>query len=402
MTKQAKIVAMTCTHAALKRKDFLRLGFKYDNLLMEESAQILEIETFIPMLLQRQEDGYAWLKRCILIGDHNQLPPVVKNMAFQKYSHMDQSLFTRFVRLGISYIELNAQGRARANAGFSYEYQLVDVPDYQGRGESAPSPWFYQNEGEAEYVVSVYMYLRLLGYPSNKISILTTYNGQKLLIRDVINRRCVPYDFIGPPSKVTTVDKFQGQQNDFKLLSLVRTRFVGHLRDVRRLVVAMSHARLGLYVFCRRSLFEQCYELQPTFQLLLQRPDRLALNLNEITSYTERHVEDTGPIHLVSGVEEMISIFNWRYQERYMSHQFDHYMTYLGQNDQQNSTTLFDAMDTDTPSVQHESSMEEDTRIDGDVLPASHSNGEVDKEASKNGENDRQPESNSSEENMME
>nr|POE78242.1 intron-binding protein aquarius [Quercus suber] len=170
---------------------------------------------------------------------------------------------------------------------------------------------------------------------------------------------------------VTTVDKFQGQQNDFILLSLVRTRFVGHLRD-------------------------------PTFQLLLQRPDHLALNLNEITSYTERHVEDTGPIHLVSGVEEMISIFNWRYQERYMSHQFDHYMTYSGQNDQQNSTTLFNAMDTDTPSVQHESSMEEDTRIDGDVLPSSHSNGEVDKEASKNDENDRQPESNSSEENMTE
>ncbi|KAM3685941.1 hypothetical protein ACJW31_11G157800 [Castanea mollissima] len=294
---------------------------------------------------------------------------------------MDQSRFTRFVRLGIPNIELNAQGRARpsiaklynwryrdlgdlpyvkedavfhrANAGFSYEYQLVDVPDYQGRGESAPSPWFYQNEGEAEYVVSVYTYLCLLGYPANKISILTTYNGQKLLIRDVINRRCVPYDFIGPPSEVTTVDKFQGQQNDFVLLSLVRTRFVGHLRDVRRLVVAMSRARLGLYVFCRHSLFEQCYELQPTFQLLLQRPDCLALNLNEITSYTERHVEDTGRIHLVSGVEEMISIFNWRYQGRYMSHQFDHYMTYSGQNDQQNSTIGFNAMDTTTPSVQH-------------------------------------------------
>ena len=93
MTKQAKIVATTCTHAALKRKDFLQLGFKYDNLLMEESAQILEIETFIPMLLHRQEDGYARLKRCILIGDHHQLPPVVKSMAFQKYCHMDQSLY---------------------------------------------------------------------------------------------------------------------------------------------------------------------------------------------------------------------------------------------------------------------------------------------------------------------
>ncbi len=33
-------------------REFLELGFKYDNLLMEEGAQILEIETFIPMLLQ--------------------------------------------------------------------------------------------------------------------------------------------------------------------------------------------------------------------------------------------------------------------------------------------------------------------------------------------------------------
>ena len=76
--------------------------------------------------------------------------------------------------MGIPYIELNAHGRARpslarlynwsykdlgdlpyvrendiscqANAGFSFEYQLVDVPDYHGRGESAPSPWFHQNE----------------------------------------------------------------------------------------------------------------------------------------------------------------------------------------------------------------------------------------------------------------
>lgn len=43
---------MTCTHAALKRREFIELAFQYDNLLMEEAAQILEIETFIPMLLQ--------------------------------------------------------------------------------------------------------------------------------------------------------------------------------------------------------------------------------------------------------------------------------------------------------------------------------------------------------------
>lgn len=74
------------------------------------------------------------------------------------------------------------------------------------------------------------------------------------------------------------MDKYQGQQNDYILLSLVRTRAVGHLRDVRRLVVAMSRSRLALYVFGRQSLFANCYELQPTFRKLLSRPTQLALH----------------------------------------------------------------------------------------------------------------------------
>jgi intron-binding protein aquarius len=85
------------------------LGFKYDNVVMEEAAQILEVETFIPLLLQETEDGRSRLKRVIMIGDHNQLPPVVKNMAFQQYGNMEQSLFTRFVKLGVPTIDLDAQ-----------------------------------------------------------------------------------------------------------------------------------------------------------------------------------------------------------------------------------------------------------------------------------------------------
>lgn len=310
LTKQAKIVAMTCTHAALKRGDLVKLGFKFDNILMEEAGQILEIETFIPMMLQDQAlDSEPRLKRVVLIGDHNQLPPVVKNMAFQRFAHLDQSLFTRFVRLGVPTITLDAQGRARpslaalyawrysglsnlahvesrsefmlANPGFAYEYQLIDVPDYQGMGEIEPNPHFIQNLGEAEYVVATYMYMRMLGYPREKISIITSYNGQKHLIRDVAKQRCAWDSRFGMPHKITTVDRFQGQQNDYILLSLVRTRTVGHLRDVRRLVVAMSRARLGLYIFGRKDLFKDCYELTPTFSKLLQRPTTLQLVKNE-------------------------------------------------------------------------------------------------------------------------
>ena len=79
----------------------------------------------------------------------------------------------------------------KANAGFSLDYQIINVPDFNGVGESSPSPFFYQNLGEAEYMVAVYMYMRLIGYPADRISMLTTYNGQKLLLRDVVNARYV-------------------------------------------------------------------------------------------------------------------------------------------------------------------------------------------------------------------
>jgi intron-binding protein aquarius len=57
------------------------------------------VETFIPMLLQDVDsiDG-ARLKRAVLIGDHHQLPPIIQNMALQKFAHLDQSLFARCVR----------------------------------------------------------------------------------------------------------------------------------------------------------------------------------------------------------------------------------------------------------------------------------------------------------------
>ncbi|KFM82461.1 Intron-binding protein aquarius, partial [Stegodyphus mimosarum] len=319
LVKEAKIIAMTCTHAALKRKELVELGFTYDNILMEESAQILEIETFIPLLLQNPKDGFNRLKRWIMIGDHHQLPPVIKNMAFQKYSNMEQSLFTRFVRLGVPTIDLDAQGRSRpsicelyrwryknlgnlphvlnlpeykmANAGFWFDYQLINVEDFNGVGESEPNPYFYQNLAEAEYVVGVFMYMRILGYPAEKISILTTYNGQKHLIRDVVNKRCAENPVFGRPHKVTTVDKYQGQQNDYILLSLVRTKAVGHLRDVRRLVVAMSRARLGLYIFARVSLFQNCFELAPSFKILMQRPLELYLLPHETYPSLRKHNE---------------------------------------------------------------------------------------------------------------
>lgn len=44
-------------------------------------------------------------------------------MAFQKYSHLDQSLFARFVRLGVPTIDLDMQGRARPAIAELYNWR---------------------------------------------------------------------------------------------------------------------------------------------------------------------------------------------------------------------------------------------------------------------------------------
>jgi intron-binding protein aquarius len=84
---------------------------------------------------------------------------------------MDQSFFTRFMKLRVPYVQLNVQGKARpsisklynwcycelgdlpnvhqemafnlANACFAHEYQLIHILDYEGKGQSEPNPYFY-------------------------------------------------------------------------------------------------------------------------------------------------------------------------------------------------------------------------------------------------------------------
>ena len=309
MIKEARIIAMTSTHAAMRREEITNLGFHYDTLVMEEAAQITEIENFIPLVLQNSKKGASPLQRVVLCGDHLQNSPIIQNMAFRQYANLDQSLFLRLIRLGVPSITLDQQGRARptiaelyrwrypslsnlpivstrpeylqANAGFRYDYQFIDVGEYKGRGESQPSPHYFQNLGEAEYAVAIYQYMRLLDYPANKISLLTTYAGQRALIRDVLLHRCQKNRLFGMPRIVATVDKYQGEQNDYVILSLVRTSNPGYLRDIRRLTVALSRARLGFYILGRKAVFEGSPELETAFRLPMKRPSHLMITTGE-------------------------------------------------------------------------------------------------------------------------
>jgi intron-binding protein aquarius len=138
----------------------------------------------------RDSNNCARLKRICLIGDHHQLSPVIKNNAIATYGNLQQSLFSRLIRLSVPFVQLDMQARCRPsicdlyrwnyenlqdlpmrlpefenihNTGFKHDYQFVNVDNYEGQGETAPRPFFTQNLGEAEYVVSVYQYMILLG-----------------------------------------------------------------------------------------------------------------------------------------------------------------------------------------------------------------------------------------------
>lgn len=80
------------------------------------------------------------------------------------------------------------------------------------------------------------------------------------------------------------------------ILSLTRTSRVGYLRDVRRMTVAVSRARLGLYVLGRRSVFEACPELRPAFDILLERPDKLMLVTGEMWPTERANASDNSAL----------------------------------------------------------------------------------------------------------
>lgn len=350
LAREARVVAMTAKYASMHHDSLVKLGFRYSSLIAEESAQLTEIELVVPMTMQREAD---LLKRVVLIGDHKQNAPIVTNELIRK-CNFDQSTFGRFIRLGMPTCLLDAQGRAKpaiseiygwrygglknlphtssgayqyANSGFLHDVQFINVDDYEGQGETEVSPHVIQNLGEAEYAIALYQYMRLLGYPADSITILTMYNGQKALLQEICSRRCASTkgdrETFGMPRVITTVDQYQGEQNDYVIVSLVRTKHVGYLRDVRRMTVAVSRARLGLYVLGRYDVLRQCVELE---EMMTKLGGSLKLEavMGEMYGQEERlsgaapkddaaSVTLTGVVHLGQYVHQMTEQYRSRH-----------------------------------------------------------------------------------------
>jgi len=217
-----------------------------------------------------------------LIGDPKQLPATVFSRVSQTMKY-DQSLFYRLQRSGYPVHLLEVQYRMHPDISWFiskafYQSKLLDYegimtlvgePDYYTKLAMPPISFFhvagqeafvdstYQNQVEAEFVVKCYDFLKkkLPGFDRKKLGIITPYNGQAALIRNLIR------DNDGTlfcEVEVNSVDSFQGREKDIVIFSTVRAKYdgmeedkvqtIGFLKDKRRMNVGLSRARIGLIV----------------------------------------------------------------------------------------------------------------------------------------------------------
>jgi len=255
--KKYKIVAMTTTGCA-KYSTILEQR-NFETIIIEEAAEVLE--SHVISLLTKNT------KRLILIGDHKQLKPKTYNYELGAKYNLNVSLFERLINNKINFSSLKYQRRMKSIfADFvRIIYGVEDYVDYKDvnnkekvRGimsdiyfikhnnNETENAWLKskQNDYEAKYISKLCNYLILQNYKPEQITILTFYIGQVLLIRKYLKENDINN------VRVTSVDNYQGEENDIILLSLVRSnkkKEIGFLNTFNRVCVAFSRAKIGMY-----------------------------------------------------------------------------------------------------------------------------------------------------------
>lgn len=126
--------------------------------------------------------------------------------------------------------------------------------EHQSPEEEIKDGRSHQNLHEANFVVALCRYLLHQDYQPSQITILTTYTGQLYCLRRLMPSK----EFAGV--KVHVVDKYQGEENDIVILSLVRSNRegrVGFLQIPNRVCVALSRAKRGLFCIGNMDMFSR-------------------------------------------------------------------------------------------------------------------------------------------------
>jgi superfamily I DNA and/or RNA helicase len=223
---------------------------------------------------------------------------------------MDVSLFERLVKTGVPSVMLAVQHRMRPEVArlivpsvyshlenHSSVLQHPVVPsinrnvffidhDHQEAREEGGSSYF--NTHEAAMALRLAHFLCEQGVEQEKITVLVTYAAQ---MRVMTAHRIVQYKLRSLDRvHITTVDNYQGEENDIIILSLVRNnknKTVGFLRTPNRVCVALSRARHGLYILGNiRLLAGSGSKLWLHVQKVMNTYGELA---NELTLRCDRH-----------------------------------------------------------------------------------------------------------------
>ncbi|KKZ65358.1 regulator-nonsense transcripts 1 [[Emmonsia] crescens] len=263
----ADVICCTCVGAGDPRL----AKFKFRTVLIDESTQSAEPECMIPLVLG--------CKQVVLVGDHQQLGPVIMNKKAAK-AGLNQSLFERLVILGCAPIRLNVQYRmhpclSEFPSNMFYDGSLqngvteserllkdVDFPwpvahnpmmfwSNLGNEEISASGTSYLNRTEAANVEKIVTRFFKAGVKPSSIGIITPYEGQRSYVVSSMQATGTFKKELYKEIEVASVDAFQGREKDYIVLSCVRSndhQGIGFLSDPRRLNVALTRAKYGLVI----------------------------------------------------------------------------------------------------------------------------------------------------------
>ena len=296
---EARVIACTLVGSAHR----LLEGMKFGTLFIDEAAQALEAACWIPM---------RRTNRVILAGDHCQLPPTVKSIAalraglgktlMERIAENKPEVVTllkiqyrmneEIMRFSSDWfyggqVESAPQIKYRSILDFDHPISWIDTSNEENQitieGEDAPEDsastsssesaanqnsdlnfkeqfvgesFGRINKAEAELtLLTLAEYFTKIGKQrvlgdSIDVGIISPYRAQVQYLKKLIKK----YEFFKPYRRlisVNTVDGFQGQERDVILISLVRSNDegqIGFLKDLRRMNVAMTRARMKLII----------------------------------------------------------------------------------------------------------------------------------------------------------
>ena len=296
---EARVIACTLVGSAHR----LLEGMKFGTLFIDEAAQALEAACWIPM---------KRASRVILAGDHCQLPPTVKSIAalraglgktlMERIAENKPEVVTllkiqyrmndEIMRFSSDWfyggkVESAPQIKYRSVLDYDHPITWIDTSNEENQitieGEDAPEDsastsssvsaanqnsdlnfkeqfvgesFGRINKAEAELtLLTLAEYFTKIGKQrvlseSIDVGIISPYRAQVQYLKKLIKK----YEFFKPYRRlisVNTVDGFQGQERDVILISLVRSNDegqIGFLKDLRRMNVAMTRARMKLII----------------------------------------------------------------------------------------------------------------------------------------------------------